>query len=293
VDRIFGNIENFTALTEPQYQITLCVLMVGYGAHLAFSAFFLAGTVTTAPRYRLVPIMSAVVMLAAGLSLLRLWSSFAENYMFDTALWQPIATEMHSNAYRYANWIITIPLLLAQLLIAMRLTASEFASRFWKLVVAAELMIITGLIGQFYEHASVGTMLIWGFVSTIPFVYLVFGVRKVLNIGSNRMEGSLSALPKKLFFYFLFFWGLYAIAYMVPAFADGGGAVMVRQILYTIADVFSKLVYGLILMRLVLRLSAEEGYGDALKSLLPGEGGSGHRAEGEAAASPQPSATPR
>ena len=265
-------IENLTTLTHPQWQLVAVLLMVGYGAHLAFSVLFLAASTQVAPRYRLVPWMSAVVMLAAGLSLFREFSAWKDTYSFVGGLWVPNADFVFDNAYRYANWTITIPLLLAQLLLALNLPEGVLRRRFGLLVIAAWAMVWTGLIGQFFEHASVGAMLFWGFVSTIPFVYLVFAVAKSLREARATTPPPLHPWLKNLFYFFLFFWGLYAIAYMVPAFGDEGGAVVVRQLLYTIADVFSKLVFGLILSRFVLRRSALEGYGPARDALASWEG---------------------
>jgi bacteriorhodopsin len=272
MDAVHANIENFSSLTDVQYQLALVALMIGYGAHFAFAPFFLGNAIHLKPRYRMVSLISAVIMIAAGLSLLREFGTFKENYVFAGTLWLPVADTMHSNAFRYANWMITIPLLLAQLLLAMGLTRAEFSKTFPKIVIAAELMIVTGLIGQFFEHANIGLMLLWGAISTVPFVYLVFAVKGVLDKGEARAPGSLKAWHSKIFIYFLFFWGLYAIAYMVPAVASEGGGIVARQWMYTVADVFSKLVYGLILTRYVLRLSAAEGHQPAMALLLPGEG---------------------
>ncbi|NNU15926.1 bacteriorhodopsin [Parvularcula sp. ZS-1/3] len=271
MEAVHANIENFTSLTDVQYQLALVALMIGYGAHFAFAPFFLGNAIHLRPQYRIVPMISAVVMIAAGLSLFREFSTLKEAYVFTGTLWLPAADTMHSNAFRYANWMITIPLLLVQLLLAMGIRRDEFMGTFAKLVIAAELMIITGLIGQFYEHANVGMMLLWGAISTLPFVYLVIAVKGVLDKGAARAPEDLKPWSGKIFLYFLFFWGLYAVAYMVPAFADEGGGVVVRQWMYTVADVFSKLVYGVILTRYVLRLSASEGHEPALASLLPGE----------------------
>ena len=272
LDDLHVTIENLTTLTHVQWQLVAVLLMVGYGAHLAFSVFFLAASTQVAPRYRLVPWMSAVVMLAAGLSLFREFSAWKDTYSFVGTLWVPNADFVFDNAYRYANWTITLPLLLAQLLIALNLPQRTLRRRFVVLVAASWLMVWTGLIGQFFENASVGAMLFWGFVSTIPFVVLVYAVWRSLREARATTPTELHPWLKNLFYFFLFFWGLYAIAYMVPAFGDEGGAVVIRQLLYTIADVFSKLVFGLILSRFVLRRSAMEGYGPARDALASWEG---------------------
>ena len=285
------NVENFTTLTHPQYQLVAVLLMVGYGAHLAFSVFFLAGSTQIAPRYRLVPWMSAVVMLAAGLSLFREFAVFQDSFTRAGGLWVPTADTVFSNAYRYANWTITIPLLIAQLLLALNLPQGTLRKRFVGLTIAAVLMIWTGLIGQFFEHANVGAMLLWGFISTFPFVYLVWGVWRSLEDSKAHTPTSLYPWTRNLFFYFLFFWGLYAIAYMVPAVADQGGGVVVRQFMYTVADVFSKLVYGVILSRFVLRRSALEGYAPAREALAAWEGLTSGAADDHGEADKRPSET--
>lgn len=61
-----------------------------------------------APRYRVVPILSAVVMASAGLSLMREFSLWQSSYAFDGSLYAPLAEgETFTNAFRYGNWTIT------------------------------------------------------------------------------------------------------------------------------------------------------------------------------------------
>jgi hypothetical protein len=66
-----SSIENYVALTSAQYELGSLILMVSYGAQFAFILYFLGSAMQLAPRYRVVPILSAVIMLSSGLSLLR------------------------------------------------------------------------------------------------------------------------------------------------------------------------------------------------------------------------------
>ena len=77
-----GNIENLVTLTAGQYTSGSLILMVSYGAHFAFILYFLMTSMQLAPRYRVVPIISAVVMASAGLSLLREFTTWQETYEF-------------------------------------------------------------------------------------------------------------------------------------------------------------------------------------------------------------------
>jgi bacteriorhodopsin len=62
---------------------------------------------------------------------------------------------------------------------------------------------------------------------------------------------------------FLFSWNLYIVAYIVPMLGDFGqsasGAVT-RTYIFTIADVLSKIVYGVLLGRIATLRSVAEGY---------------------------------
>ena len=77
-----GNIENIVTLTTQQYTLGSLILMVSYGACFAFILFFLMNSQNLAPRYRLVPILSAVVMASAGLSLLQEFTLWKDSYAF-------------------------------------------------------------------------------------------------------------------------------------------------------------------------------------------------------------------
>ena len=77
----------------------------------------------------------------------------------------------------------------------------------------------------------------------------------------------LQTWPKNIWWYFRATWGLYPIAYALPQLGFTGDVVVVRQLLFSIADISSKLIYGIILSRYVLRRSALEGYVPAAEAL--------------------------
>ena len=263
-----GSIENLVTLTAGQYTSGSLILMVSYGAHFAFILYFLATATQLAPRYRIVPILSAVVMASAGLSLFREFTTWQETYQFVDGLYRPVTEgETFTNAYRYGNWTITVPILLTQLALAFNLPRPLLYTRAWRMGIPAVLMIWTGLYGQFGETGDWSRLNIWGVISTVFFVWLIVEVRGVVSLGIASSPGELKAWPKNIFWYFLATWGLYPIAYALPQLGQTGDIVVVRQLLFSIADISSKLLYGIILSRYVLRRSALEGYVPAAEAL--------------------------
>lgn len=264
----FGSIENVVALSVDQYTCGSLILMVSYGAHFAFILFFLAMAWQLAPRYRIVPIMSAVVMASAGLSLLREFMIWEQSYELVGGVYRPLADNTSfTNAFRYGNWTITVPILLTQLAIAFGLPRPELHKRAVRMIIPALLMIWTGLYGQFGETGDFLRLNIWGVISTIFFVWLIIEVRGVIGRGIATSPPELKGWPKNIWWYFLATWGLYPIAYALPQLGFDGDIVVVRQLLFSIADISSKLLYGLILSRYVLRRSALEGYVPAAEAL--------------------------
>ena len=212
-----GNIENVVTLTMQQYTLGSLILMVSYGACFAFILFFLMSVQNLAPRYRLVPILSAVVMASAGLSLLQEFSLWKDSYAFVDGLYRPLAeNETFTNAYRYGNWTITVPILLTQLAIALGLRQGEIQRRSLRMGVPAVLMIWTGLYGQFGEVGDFSHLNLWGVVSSIFFLWLILEVRQTLIAGISSTPDILKPWPNNLWWFFLATWGLYPIAYALP-----------------------------------------------------------------------------
>ena len=264
----FGSIENLVSLTAGQYTTGSLILMVSYGAHFAFMIYFILASFQLAPRYRVVPILSAVVMASAGLSLLREFSLWETVYSLQGTMYVPLAEgSSFTNAFRYGNWTITVPILLTQLAIAFALPRPELHKRSLRMIIPAVLMIWTGLYGQFGETGDFSRLNIWGVISTVFFVWLIIEVRGVISAGIANSPDQLKAWPKNIWWYFLATWGLYPIAYALPQLGFTGEIVVARQLLFSIADISSKLIYGLILSRYVLRRSALEGYVPAAEAL--------------------------
>ena len=283
VDSALSGVANIVTLTSQQYQLVSLILMVSYGAFFAFVLFFAMSAQNLAPRYRLVPILSAVVMVSAGISLLQEFSLWKESYAFVDGAFRPLAeNEVFTNAYRYGNWTITVPILLTQLAIAMGLRQSDVNRRALRMAVPGVLMIWAGLYGQFGAVGDFSHLNLWGVVSTIFFLWLILEVRQTLIAGMVNTPDILKPWPNNLWWFFLATWGLYPIAYALPQLGPKGEIVVAQQAIFCFADIATKLIYGLILARFVLRRSAFEGYMPAADAMAsppekPNTGGPGLR----------------
>merc|ERR1712228_208333 len=53
-----------------------------------------------------------------------------------------------NDAYRYMDWLLTVPLLLIEILLVMKLDGDDFSSRAWTLGFGSALMIVSGYYGE-------------------------------------------------------------------------------------------------------------------------------------------------
>merc|ERR1712193_195017 len=90
-----------------------------------------------------------------------------------------------NDAYRYVDWILTVPLLLIELILVMGLPAEETVSKSWTLGVASAVMVALGYPGEIQDSASGRWM--WWFFAMIPFLYVVAELAVGLSEASQKL----------------------------------------------------------------------------------------------------------
>jgi bacteriorhodopsin len=265
--------ENYIGLqqgfSEMGYQIVSHVLTLGYAVMLAALFYFVLTIRSVAPKYRISSILSVVVMVSAFLLLYAQANNWTSSFVFDIErgkYYLGSGADLFNNGYRYLNWLIDVPMLLLQILFVVSLTRSSFRSirnQFW---FSGTGMIITGYIGQFYEVTDFSTFAVWGAISTVFFIHIIYLMNKVINEGKEGIPAKAQQTLNTIWVIFLISWMLYPGAYLMPHLLgiEGGffneSGVVARQITYTTADVFSKVIYGVLLANVADILSKHEGY---------------------------------
>ena len=259
------NLENTVSFTPAQFDLISTILTIGYAAHFAGLAYFVLTRKNVAPRYRSMTTMSVVVMLSAALLLLRLDISLGQAFVFDSAQGLFVLGDAtYNHGFRYFNWLIDVPLLLTQSLFILNIAKPKLFGIRLKLAGAGALMVILGYVGQFYEVADpLGALLWWGIAATIPFIYFTAIFWRLTGESLAYLPGKAKSTMRAIRYLFMFSWNLYIVAYIVPMLGDFGqsaaGAVT-RTYIFTIADVLSKIIYGILLGRIATARSVAEGY---------------------------------
>lgn len=268
--------ENYVGLmegyTEMAYQLSAHVLTLGYAVMLAGLLFFVLTMNTVKRKYRISSVLSVVVMVSAFLLLLvqqQNWLS-AFDYNVENARYMLSSTDpgdLFNNGYRYLNWLIDVPMLLFQILFVVSLTTSSFSSvrnQFW---FSGTGMILTGYAGQYYEVTDPTLFFIWGTISTLFFFHILYVMKQVIDQGKEGAPAKAQKYLGSIWTLFLFTWMLYPGAYLMPylfSFAAepalSEAAVVGRHMTYTVADIGSKVIYGIFLTLTAQEMSKAEGY---------------------------------
>ena len=269
------NIESLFSYTVGQYEAVDHLLSMGVGAHFAGLIFFILTSRFIAPRYRTATALSCIVMVSAGFILYGQSGLWESAFTFDAATgnYEP-AEATFSNGFRYVNWMITIPCLLTQLLLVLDIRGNQLFSDAVKLILLAWGMIITGYIGQLAETTDITQLTIWGAISTLFFIGMNWIVGTRIFRALPTMPPTASGAMRKVFWLMMFAWTLYPLAYGVPYFAPSAEGVVIRQAFFTVADVSSKVIYGLMITYVALQRSAAEGFEPAMQvtSMAPQKG---------------------
>jgi len=162
-----------------------------------------------------------------------------------------------NDAYRYVDWLLTVPLLLIELILVMGLPAEETAQKAWSLGVASAMMVCLGYPGEIQDKPS-GRWL-WWFLAMIPFLYVVGQLAVGLSDATAKMEPEAAALTAYARWLTIISWCTYPGVYIVKMVGlSGVTATAAEQIGYSVADVVAKAVFGVLIWAIAANKSGKE-----------------------------------
>lgn len=241
------------ALSLGQYSFVQNGFSFGFAVLAAATLFFWLMKSELAPEYRLAVTITGLVTAIAAYHYLSIM--FSWNAAADITSGEVIATGKPFNqAYRYVDWLLTVPLLLIELILVMRLSKSETIKKSTMLGGAAALMIILGYPG---EVSNVGGLrFVFWVLSMIPFVYIIYQLVIGLKESISQQPESVKNLVQISIYLVIGSWLFYPIVYLFPLVGlEGGAAITAVEIGYTVADIVAKAVFGVFIFVIAMRKS--------------------------------------
>ena len=239
-----------------QYELVFNAFSFTIAAMGAATIFFWLGRSQVAPAYKTALTLSGLVTAIAFYHYWRIFDSWDAAFEVVNGTIQ-VTGVAFNDAYRYVDWLLTVPLLLIELILVMRLSRAETISKGTRLGILAAVMIVLGYPGEVATAA--GTRWLWWGLAMIPFVWIVYELFVGLKRSMSEQPEGVRGLVNGARWLTVLSWSFYPIVFIAPMVGlTGGAAETAIQVGYTIADVVAKAMFGVLIYMIAVRKSELE-----------------------------------
>ena len=246
-------------LSVAQFSVVSNILSFTIAAMGASAIFSFLSRSSIAPKYRPAMMVSGLVVSIACYHYFRIYDSWHRAYILSGDVFKA-TPETFNDAYRYADWILTVPLLMVELIAVLALAKAEGRNLLTKLVIAATAMIALGYPGEVSSDTNT-RWLFWA-LAMVPFIYILALLFTQLTKSLATQPPGVRGLVSSARGVLLITWAFYPIAYAIVTVTGTKSAVglVAIQVGYSIADITSKAGYGLLIYFIAVAKSNAEGY---------------------------------
>jgi len=256
-------------MSDGQFQLVYNILSFSLASMMATTLFLWMRVPSIGAKYQTALIISGLVTFIAAYHYMRIFNSWTEAYHYGLDKGpQPQLTGIPFNdAYRYMDWLLTVPMLLMEIVLVMKLSSEEASKKCCTLGVSAALMIILGYKGELILEGDLTQRWLFWALAMLPFCYIV----QQLLVGlaeatSSETNDQVRALVFRAQWVTVVSWLTYPVVYVFPMIGfSGARAVVAIQVGYCASDVISKCGVGLIIYSITSAKSQLEKEG----ALLP------------------------
>lgn len=239
-----------------QYSLVYNAFSFVFAAMGATTAFLFLNRSQVAPKYKTAVTISGLVTLIAMYHYYRIFNSWDGAY---SVLNGTVTATGHAfnDAYRYVDWLLTVPLLVTELILVMRLPGNEGTKKATRLAFLAALMVILGYPGEVSSDSS--TRWLWWCLSMIPFLIIQFELFVGLKGAIAAQPASVRGMVSAARYITVVTWLFYPIVYILPMLGlSGSSAIVGVQVGYSIADVLAKAAFGIFIYSIAVKKSESE-----------------------------------
>merc|ERR1711937_953853 len=132
------------------------------------------------------------------------------------------------------DWLLTVPLLLIEILLVMKLSDEEYSSKAWTLGVGSALMIVSGYYGELVVTGDLTPRWLCWFLSMMFFLYIVYELLVGLGAATNsETDEAIKGKIQSAQLMTVISWCTYPVVYLFPMLGiNAATAVVSIQIGY-------------------------------------------------------------
>ena len=240
-------------MTVSQFSLVSNFFSFTIATMAAATIFLWLGRSQVSKHYKTALTISGLVTFIALYHYIRIYDSWNATYTVVNGVITQSGVAFN-DAYRYVDWLLTVPLLLIELILVMRLSHNETVSKSIRLGLLAAIMIVLGYPGEISDIA--GTRWLWWALAMIPFLWIVYELFVGLKDSIASQPASVRGLVNKARWVTVLSWSFYPVVFIFPMIGlVGADAETAVQIGYTIADIVAKAVFGVLIFMIAVRKS--------------------------------------
>jgi len=227
-------------------EIGFLELLTQYSFWLGFSAmaggtlYFALERQSLAVEYQIVATLAATVALVAAINYFSMKDVFALGESADFASFP--------THFRYVDWLLTTPMLLAMIPALIGLNEGT-KSLMGRLIVADVVMIAAGYVGETSINADLGPTLVgWIFflIAVGAFAFILFTLYATLSQAETRLPAARAQAVGSLKLFIAVGWMIYPLGFLFALLWEGGSGGALREVVYNVADIINKVGFGII-----------------------------------------------
>lgn len=222
----------------------------------AATVFLFLSRSQVAAKYKTAVTISGLVTMIALYHYYRIFNSWDAAYSVLNGVVTPTGHPFN-DAYRYVDWLLTVPLLVTELILVMRLPGNEGTKKTVRLAFLAAAMVLLGYPGEISNEPS--TRWLWWTLSMLPFLIIQFELFVGLKGSIEAQPENVRGLVSSARYITVVTWLFYPIVFILPMLGlSGGSAAVGVQVGYSIADVLAKAAFGIFIYIIAVKKSASE-----------------------------------
>nr|WBQ85995.1 rhodopsin [Dinophyceae sp.] len=246
-------------MTDGQFQLVYNILSFSLASMMATTLFLWMKVPSLSARYQTPVIISGLVTFIAAYHYMRIFNSWTEAYTYTLDAADPQLTGVPFNdAYRYMDWLLTVPMLLMEIVLVMKLSSEEASSKCLTLGVSSALMIIAGYPGELIVEGNLWVRWFYWMLAMVPFCYIVYELLVGLAAATaSETDPRVRGLVLRAQWVTVVSWLTYPVVYMFPMLGFAGAQAVVNiQVGYCVSDIIAKCGVGLIIYSITSAKSA-------------------------------------
>merc|ERR1711884_991395 len=249
-------------MNDLQYQAVYNTLSFTLACMMATTMYLWFRSTAVHDKFKSAVLISGLVTFIAAYHYIRIFNSWVDAYNYSVFKDPSLTGVPFNDAYRYMDWLLTVPLLLIEILLVMKLDAETHSSKAKTLGVGSALMIISGYYGELTVTGDLTPRWVCWFLSMCFFLYICNELLVGLSVATESevdpvIKGKIQVAQVMT----VISWCTYPIVYLFPMLGiAASNAVVGIQIGYCVSDIISKCGVGLVIYQVSYSKSNKDGF---------------------------------